>query len=96
MSLKRKTAVTLIVMVVALVLIPAGTALADAASPASCLGHEASAISPAGSSEEFPGGMPQLVAVLHEAFPGVPLGQIVSQVAKIHAGSHEGCDEATE
>lgn len=39
--------------------------------------------------------MPQLISILHELFPGVPLGQIVSQVAKIHAGSHEACDEAT-
>lgn len=95
MSLKRRSAVTLIVMVVALVLVPAGSALADAASSASCVGLEASSISPAGSSDEFPGGMPQLVEVLHEAYPGVPLGAIISQVARIHAGSHEGCDEAT-
>lgn len=95
MSTTRKTAVVLIGLVIALVVIPAGAAMADAGSNASCVGLEASAISPAGTSEEFVGGMPQLVSILHEAFPGVPLGQIIAQVAKIHAGSHEGCDEAT-
>lgn len=95
MSSTRKIAVVLVMMVIAFLVVPAGAALADAASPASCIGHEASGISPAGSSEEFTGGMPQLISVLQEAFPGIPLGQIVSQVAKIHAGSHEACDEAT-
>jgi hypothetical protein len=96
MSPTRKTAVVLVSLVIALVVLPAGAAFADAASPASCVGHEASGISPVGSSDEFPGGMPQVISVLHEAFPGVPLGAIIGQVAKIHAGSHEACDEATE
>ena len=91
----RKTLTVLLFLIVALTVMPVGAALADAGTHASCVGHEASAISPAGSSEEVPGGMPQLVSILHEAFPGVPLGAIVSQVAHIHAGSHEGCDEAT-
>jgi hypothetical protein len=96
MSSQRKVAAVLIGLVIALVVIPAGAAMADAGSNASCVGLEASGISPAGSSEEFPGGMPQVVSILHEAFPGVPLGKIINQVAKIHAGSHADCDEATE
>lgn len=96
MSTTRKTAVVPISLVIALVVIPAGTALADAGSPASCIGLEASGVAPAGSSDEFPGGMSQLISFVHEtAFPGVPLGQIIGQVSKIHAGSHEACDEAT-
>ncbi|MFY9585923.1 MAG: hypothetical protein WAT66_00550 [Actinomycetota bacterium] len=86
----------LVGLVVVLMVLPAGVAFADAGSHASCVGLESSGISPVGSSDEFPGGRPQLNQVLREAFPGVPIGAIVSQVAKIHAGSHEGCDEATE
>jgi hypothetical protein len=91
---------TLLLLVVALTavlsLVSSGAAFADAATHASCIGHEASGISPKGSSDEFPGGMPQIHAVVTEAFPGVPYGAIISTVAKIHAGSHEACDEATE
>lgn len=38
----------------------AGSASAAAGGPASCMGHESSSISPPGSSEEFPGGRPDL------------------------------------
>jgi hypothetical protein len=79
---------------VAAALIPAG----EAASPkASCIGIEASEISPPGSSEEFPGGVPELGRVVRDIAGalGVPPGAIVSSVAKVHAGSHEACDEAT-
>lgn len=72
------------------------SALAGASPKASCIGIEASDISPPGSSEEFPGGMPELTSVvrdLSEAF-GVPPGAIISPVAKVHAGSHQACDEA--
>jgi hypothetical protein len=93
MSVKRRMLVISAGLVVAFLVIPAGAALADAGGPASCVGHEASGISPKGSSEEFPGGVPQLKAFLDEAFPGVPTGAIVNQIAKLHAGSHEGCDE---
>ena len=86
----------LVGLIVVLMVLPAGVAYADAGSHASCIGIEASAISPKGTSEELPGGMPQLTRFLKESFPGVPLGAIVGQVAKIHAGSHEACDEATE
>ena len=83
-------------LVVVLMVLPVGVAFADAGSHASCMGIEASAISPKGTSEELPGGMPQHTRFLKASFPGVPLGAIVGQVAKIHAGSHEACDEATE
>jgi hypothetical protein len=88
--------IVLIGLVVGLMLIPSAAAFADAGSHASCTGIESSTISPKGTSDEFPGGRPQLNAFIREAFPGTPPGAIVSFVAHIHAGSHEGCDEATE
>jgi hypothetical protein len=67
---------------------------ADAHGNASCVGFEASAISPPGSSEEVPGGVPELIAfVKSEAGKA---GPVISFVAKLHEGSHEACDEATE
>lgn len=75
---------------------PAGPALAEAGGPASCMGHEASAISPPGASEEFPSGMPGLKAFIGQAFPGVPPGAVFSTIAGLHEGSHEACDEALE
>ncbi len=69
------------------------SAVADASGNASCLGIEASAISPPGSLEEFPGGMPELVRFVMDQAGKV--GPVASQVARIHAGSHEACDEAT-
>jgi len=69
-------------------------ALADAGPHASCLGFEASAIAPAGTSDEFPGGVPDLLAAVRTF--GVPVGVIYRDVAKLHEGSHEACDEATE
>jgi hypothetical protein len=81
-----------LVGVAALALGSAGYATADAGSHASCIGLEASGISPHGSSDEFPGGMPELQAFVKDAFPGVPSGAIVSATAKVHAGSHAECD----
>lgn len=69
----------------------AGPAVADAHGNASCIGFEASGIAPAGSSDEFPGGMKELQAFLRDAF-GHPTGAIVSEVAHQHLGSHEACD----
>lgn len=86
----------LIVVVIALVALPAGVAFAESGSQASCVGIESSAISPPGSSDEFPGGRPQLNQALRDGFPDTPTGAIISQVARIKAGSHEACDEATE
>lgn len=83
----------IIVFAIALTLVGGGTAFAEAGTHASCIGHEASGISPPGSSDEFPGGVPEVKAVVNAAFPGVPYGAIISTVAKIHAGSHEACDE---
>jgi hypothetical protein len=71
---------------------------AAAAGPASCAGHEASSISPPGSSEEVPGGMPALTAEVRAlaAQLGISPGQIISFVASLHEGSHEACDAALE
>lgn len=66
------------------------------AEQASCIGHEAAAISPKGSSEEFPDGMPGLKKFINDTFPGIPPGQIYKFIASLHEGSHEACDEALE
>lgn len=71
-------------------------ARADASGAASCIGIEASSISPPGSSDEFPDGLLgvlQEVRAAAEAF-GINQGAIFSSVAMLHAGSHAGCDEA--
>jgi hypothetical protein len=73
-----------------------GAGYADAAAPASCLGIEASSVSPPGTTDEFPGGMADLLPFLRATFPGVPPGAIVAGFASIHAGSHEACDAASE
>jgi hypothetical protein len=70
------------------------SALADASGAASCVGIEASSVSPPGSSDEVPGGMPQLVAVVKEEAGG-KLGPALSSFAHVHAGSHEACDAAS-
>ena len=67
---------------------------ADASSHASCIGIEASSISPPGSSDEAPGGMSELVDFLKDEAGKV--GPVASSVAKLHEGSHAACDEATE
>jgi hypothetical protein len=70
-----------------------GSALGDASGHASCLGIEASSISPPGSSDELPGGMRELVDVT-KAEAGGKSGPVAREFAKLHAGSHEACDEA--
>jgi hypothetical protein len=80
-------------MAAAVTLIPLAVASADAGGNASCVGHEASGISPPGSSAEFPGGVPELKAALETFFPDVPLGSLVRIVAAEHRGSHEACDQ---
>jgi hypothetical protein len=70
-----------------------GSALGDASGHASCIGIEASSVSPPGSSEELPGGVAELVGVI-KAEAGGKLGPSASAFAKVHAGSHEACDEA--
>jgi hypothetical protein len=73
----------------------AAPAAADAQGNSSCIGIEASSVSPPGSSDEFPGGMAELQAFLRDVV-GHPTGAVISAVAKLHLGSHEACDEATE
>jgi hypothetical protein len=92
----RRLSATLLIGVGLTLLGPPGTALAQAASPASCIGHEASAISPPGSSEEIPAGMPGLKAFIEQTFPGLPPGAIFKFIGSLHEGSHEACDEALE
>ena len=80
---------------------PVGTAFADAgtasATPASCMGIEAAALSPPGSSAEAPGGVKDIKAFLEQVAPGVPPGQaFYSFAASLHEGSHEACDEALD
>ncbi len=72
----------------------AGTA---SATPASCMGIEAAALSPPGSSDEAPGGVRDIKAFLDVVAPGVPPGQaFYSFAARLHEGSHVACDEALE
>ena len=84
--------------VAAILFVGAQAASADAAGPASCVGIEASEISPPGSSDEAPGGVSDLVAVVRDAADqlGVSPGALVSNVAQLHEGSHEACDAAIE
>ncbi|HEX9767184.1 MAG TPA: hypothetical protein VGA36_10510 [Nitriliruptorales bacterium] len=96
MSKRMFTMFGLAAVTATLTTMPVGAAFAEPAASASCMGHEAAAISPPGSSDEFPGGMPEFGAIVSEAFPGVPRGQVISFFATLHEGSHEGCDEAVE
>lgn len=73
---------------------PATSAFAAAGTHASCMALEASNISPPGSLDEVPGGMPEFNAFIRENVPG-PKGAFTRQIAKLHAGSHDACDEAT-
>jgi len=82
--------------VIGFLVVPASGAFADAGSRASCMGHEASSVSPPGSSDEIPGGMHQFTQLIREEFPGVPAGAIYSTIARLHEGSHEACDAALE
>lgn len=80
---------------------PAGTAFADVgtanSTPASCMGIEAAALSPPGSSEEALGGVKDIKAFLDQVAPGVPPGQaFYSFAARLREGSHAACDEALE
>jgi hypothetical protein len=70
----------------------AQAASADAGAGASCMGHEASALSPPGSSDEFTDGMPEFKQFISDNFPGTPVGSIIRTIAQTHAVSHEACD----
>ena len=87
----RGAAATAVLALTALAVVPV-PASGAAAGPASCMGHEASNISPPGSSaEEFAGGMPEFNAFVAANFPGPP-GAAKSEFARVRAGSHEQCD----
>jgi hypothetical protein len=76
------------------------TALADPREglPASCAGYEGSDVSPPGSEDgvfsQF--GMPGILAFIDAIIAGTTLnrGNVISILSRIHAGSHEACDEA--
>jgi hypothetical protein len=70
------------------------SAFAAAGTRASCMALEASNISPPGSSTEVPGGMAEFNAFIRENFPR-PKGAVNREIAELHAGSHQACDEAT-
>jgi hypothetical protein len=88
-----------LVCALALVTTSAGPVVADVSSssstPASCMGIEAAALSPPGSADEAPGGMPDVKAFLDENAPGVPPGlAFYSFAAQLREGSHAACDAA--
>jgi hypothetical protein len=87
----RRNSIFVGVIAIALTLGSATPAFADAHGNASCIGFEASGIAPPGSSDEFPGGVAELQAFLHDNFPH-QTGAIVSEAAHEHLGSHEACD----
>ena len=93
---RHRTTVIVLALLVVVFLVPTTTAFATAGSNASCLGHEASAVSPPGSSDEIPDGMPGLRAFVDQTFPDLPPGAIYSSIARLRLGSHEACDEALE
>ena len=86
-----------VILISVAMLVLSGTVFA-AGKNASCMGIEASEISPPGTSDEFLGGMPALNSEVKEIanFLGVSPGAIYSSIAKLHEGSHVACDEALE
>jgi hypothetical protein len=99
--MRRRLLLGILTAVVLTVAAPAGTALADVGSAsstrASCMGIEAAAISPPGSSTEAPGGVRDIKAFVDQVAPGVPPGKaFFSVAARLHEGSHAACDEALE
>jgi hypothetical protein len=60
------------------------------------MGIEHAAISPPGSSDEEPGGSSQFAKEIRElaAGQGKSPGDLMSMIAQLHEGSHEGCDAA--
>jgi len=79
------------------------SSIAAAAPPepgnASCMGYEASAISPPGTSDEAPDGMPNFLSDIDAFFVDPDgeyptRGRLIQFFTKLPADSHEGCDEA--
>jgi len=66
---------------------PAGTAFADPGEggQAGCMGYEASAVSPPGTSSEAPAGMPFVAPIFLEF-------GLTTVFAQEQLGSHEACD----
>jgi hypothetical protein len=93
MSKTRK--VTAVAVATVAFAISAAPAYSDAGGSASCMGIEASSLSPPGSSDEVPGGMREFRRFIKETVPGPP-GVVSRTFAQLHAGSHEACDEAVE
>ena len=92
---KKRIVQSALVLVVLTSVVAAPATLAGAVDRhASCIGHEAAGISPPGSSDEFPGGVPEVHRLLDSL--GVRQGDVFSSVAKLHEGSHEACDAAAE
>jgi hypothetical protein len=102
MLTKRVIAVTAAFgLIAAAVFGQASSAFANPPEPgsASCVGYEASNVSPPGTSGEAPGGMPNVLADLDAFFiqPNGPFsnrGAVISFFTKLGANTHEGCDEA--
>jgi hypothetical protein len=95
--MKRVTAALVLASAfVVVVPIVAKADVGDATSTAaSCMGIEAAALSPPGSSAEAPGGARDIKALVDELAPGVPPGLAFYSVAgQLRVGSHEACDEA--
>jgi hypothetical protein len=97
--MRRRLFAAVLTAMVLIVTAPAGAAFADAGSAsstrASCMGIEAAALSPPGSSAEAPGGVRDIKAFLDQEAPGVPPGKaFYSIAARLHEGSHQACDEA--
>ena len=88
-----------IVLVLTLVagLTVAGSDSASAApgETTSCIGHEASDVSPPGSNDEAPAGMPDLLAFV-DSLGQKNRGVVISSLAHLHEGSHAACDAAVE
>ncbi|MBW3665611.1 MAG: hypothetical protein KY469_21150 [Actinobacteria bacterium] len=96
----RRTTVGMLTLAV-LVLAPAGAALAAPPEPgnASCMGYEASAVSPPGTSDEAPGGMPNVLSDIDTFFVDPDgefhnRGKVIRVFTQLGADSHEACDEA--
>jgi hypothetical protein len=85
--------ITAVAILVAALAFAAPTSFA-AAPAASCMGQEASGVSPPGSSDEAPGGMKDLTAFFKAN--SSPPGAAYRSIASLHEGSHEACDEALE
>lgn len=98
LSIYRSAVVFAVLALVALagiVFFGSGTADAAPGEHTSCMGHEASDISPPGSNPEAPAGVPDLLAFVDSL--GAPSrGAVISSLAHLHEGSHAACDEATE